>query len=196
MTPTQEITFHERILVAARQQHKPVRLGNWFEHGYGAQDYEQLTTNILTMRREDLTYQKKVNMIEAHRLENYKWCPKFLIDVLVAAIKLPSMSKSSTVVFTAEEAGVGYTWHSDSFDIIITNLIGESTWYFEDGTQFEMKPYDVAFVPLGLFHRVIGKGPRVTASIGHNRPNNEQLRRYNALTVAFAAKKRAQLASR
>lgn len=130
--------------------------------------FDDVMDNILTMSDRDIHYNGEVSMYEMHRLETYDWTPKHLMDLRTRCLETTLLKGSHIIAFAAETADLGYGWHSDLFDIMVTNVCGSSTWTFED-EEVIMNPFDVMFVPKGVRHTVRGHGPRFTAAIGNNR---------------------------
>ena len=165
MTQTQRHMFDNELLIKAKNSFKYAYLGNV---SYSEQyDLDELLNNIMTSESGDIKYRQRLNMYEIHRVQKYYWCHQYLIDLLNSCNN-SIIENPDIICFAADDIDVGYDWHDDLFDIIATNVVGESTWYFENGDEVHMKPFDLLFVPKGLRHTVKGHTPRFTAAIGNN----------------------------
>lgn len=153
-------------LERARQDLYPIVLGN-FANLYEPIDFEDVATNLMTVNHNKVSFRPSPNMNEVHRVESEEWCPPFLSN-LTEYLKLKLIdNRIECICFVGENAGHGYPWHIDGFDIFVGNLHGTSTWVFEDKKQF-IQPYDLMFVPMGVAHTVIGHSERVSFAIGNN----------------------------
>jgi homogentisate 1,2-dioxygenase len=156
---------NEQQLIDLKNKFTYSKLGSF---NYPAYDLDFLLNSMMSCSSDDLKFREHLNMYELHRLEKYSWAPEFLLDLLHSCNQINMMKGSSIISFASEETDTGYNWHDDLFDLVVTNVVGETTWYFEDNTQIDMKPFDVMFVPKGLKHRVTGHSARFTAAIGNN----------------------------
>jgi mannose-6-phosphate isomerase-like protein (cupin superfamily) len=54
--------------------------------------------------------------------------------------------------------------HTDPYDVIITQMLGEISYAFEDQSTHTLYPGDSIFIPAFVPHRAILHGPRITLS--------------------------------
>jgi len=142
---------------------RPLFLGNiGAPRDHFPEDIDHVFEYLDMLKEGDYHSRDFLRMFELHRLEQYEWCPKVLMTLYNAVDFQP---KSIVSFLACDEEVVGYGWHDDSFDLVAINVIGNSTWFFKDGSQQLMTPGDMLFVPEGVRHTVEGNGYRYTASI-------------------------------
>lgn len=114
----------------------------------------------------DIHLKPGVRIFEMHRLQNYDFCPIVLKDLRAALGAYPEMKDRNIVCFLPHDRFVdGYNWHDDKFHLVSINLVGDTTWYFRDGSEQRMTPGDCMLIPEGLEHTVKGEDIRFTASL-------------------------------
>jgi len=158
------IDFKE--LDRARKEIYPLYLGN-FADLYDSVDFDDLATNLMMVNQNNMNFRTTPNMQEVHRVHEEDWCPPFLFDVTNYLQRSLNDRKIECICFVGEDAGHGYPWHIDGFDIFVGNVTGASTWIFEDKKQL-IQPYDLMFVPMGVPHTVVGHSERVSFAVGNN----------------------------
>jgi len=114
----------------------------------------------------DKVYRSEIDMIEVHFLQKQNNCPQIIKNISKNLKKFePFKSRELNVVgFIGFDNAIGYNWHYDDYHLVAMNIIGNTTWYFKDGSTIEMNPGDLMFVPSPIEHKVVGTTERFTIS--------------------------------
>lgn len=73
---------------------------------------------------------------------------------------------SAFVILGASKNATAFGWHKDDYDIVAVNIIGQTTWEFENGVSVKMDNGDVLYCPRNMEHKVTNhSGYRCTMSL-------------------------------
>lgn len=106
------------------------------------------------------SFESKYNLLRTRYMELDNNTPKFIKDVFNELVNHVEIFCTVGLISLHNESGI--TWHSDPENIIGMNIIGNTTWNFEDGSEIKMTPGDLIYVPKGVMHNVHATQERFT----------------------------------
>ena len=72
--------------------------------------------------------------------------------------------RSMDVYVSLSKVSELFPMHTDQFDVIISQMLGEISYAFADGSLHTLCPGDSIMIPKGVPHKAILHGPRITLS--------------------------------
>jgi ribosomal protein L16 Arg81 hydroxylase len=78
--------------------------------------------------------------------------------------KTKAKAKDLHIYTSLGEGSSTFGRHKDTMDVLIVQAIGCTSYAFDDGKVFRLRPGDSLFIPKGVYHEPLVSEPRVTLS--------------------------------